>query len=75
MIAAPDFVRLMVCGSVDDGKSTLLGRLLHETGSLTDDQLANLETLSRRYGSTGDALDYALVLDGLEAELARVLAE
>ena len=68
MAAAPDFVRLMVCGSVDDGKSTLLGCLLHETGSLTDDQLANLEVLSRRYGSVGDALDYALVLDGLEAE-------
>jgi bifunctional enzyme CysN/CysC len=66
--ADKDLLRLITCGSVDDGKSTLLGRLLFETGSLLSDQLATLEQDSRRFGTTGDALDYALLLDGLEAE-------
>ena len=61
-------LRLVSCGSVDDGKSTLIGRLIAETGSVSDDQLEALATLSRRYGTTGDQLDYALPLDGLESE-------
>ncbi|WP_428149761.1 adenylyl-sulfate kinase [Brevundimonas sp.] len=63
-----DHLRFLTCGSVDDGKSTLIGRLLHETGQIADDQLATLERDSRRYGTTGDGLDFALLLDGLEAE-------
>lgn len=66
--ADKDLLRFITCGSVDDGKSTLLGRLLYETGSLLSDQLATLEQDSRRFGTTGDALDFALLLDGLEAE-------
>ncbi|MCG6118370.1 MAG: adenylyl-sulfate kinase [Aquimonas sp.] len=61
-------LRLLTCGSVDDGKSTLIGRLLHDTGSLTEDQLAALPALSARHGTRGDELDYALLLDGLSAE-------
>jgi len=63
-----DLLRLVTCGSVDDGKSTLIGRLLVETGCVPDDQFANLIVLSRRFGTTGDDPDYALLLDGLEAE-------
>src|SRR3546814_9985999 len=55
-------------GSVDDGKSTLIGRLLHDTRGLYDDQLTTLAADSRRHGSQGEALDYALLVDGLEAE-------
>ena len=66
--ADKDLLRFITCGSVDDGKSTLLGRLLYETGSLLSDQLAMLEQDSRRFGMTGDGLDFALLLDGLEAE-------
>ena len=61
-------LRIVACGSVDDGKSTLVGRLLAETGSLPVDYLEAMTRLSRRYGSAGDDLDYALLLDGLEAE-------
>lgn len=61
-------LRLVACGSVDDGKSTLIGRLLMETGSVPEDQLMALSRLSRRYGTTGDDLDCALLLDGLESE-------
>jgi len=53
---------------VDDGKSTLIGRLLHESRSVFDDQLASLADDSRRYGTQGERIDYALLLDGLEAE-------
>jgi len=63
-----DLLRFITCGSVDDGKSTLIGRLLHESRSLHDDQLAALEGDSRRHGTQGDALDFALLLDGLGAE-------
>jgi bifunctional enzyme CysN/CysC len=62
-----DQLRVVACGAVDDGKSTLIGRLLVETGSVPDDQLDALAALSRRYGGATD-LDYALLLDGLEAE-------
>jgi len=61
-------LRFITCGSVDDGKSTLIGRLLHESKSLLDDQLAALEGDSRKFGTQGDALDFALLLDGLGAE-------
>ena len=61
-------LRFITCGSVDDGKSTLIGRMLHESKSLLDDQLAALEGDSRRFGTQGDALDFALLLDGLGAE-------
>ena len=61
-------LRFIACGSVDDGKSTLIGRLLHEAHGVFDDQLAALEADSRRYGTQGERIDYALLLDGLEAE-------
>jgi bifunctional enzyme CysN/CysC len=61
-------LRLMTCGSVDDGKSTLIGRLLHEAQQIQEDLLAALERDSRRHGTTGDDIDFALLMDGLEAE-------
>ncbi len=61
-------LRLITCGSVDDGKSTLIGRLLYESKNLFDDQLSALERDSRRHGTQGEAVDYALLLDGLDAE-------
>jgi len=63
-----DVLRLLTCGSVDDGKSTLIGRLLHDAGGLFDDQLAAARVASERYGSTGRQVDFALLLDGLQAE-------
>jgi len=64
----PPKLRLLTCGSVDDGKSTLIGRLLHDAGLILDDQLDALEADSRRHGTTGADLDFALLLDGLDAE-------
>jgi len=61
-------LRFITCGSVDDGKSTLIGRLLYESKLLFDDQLATLETESRRSGTQGGGLDFALLVDGLAAE-------
>ena len=61
-------LRFITCGSVDDGKSTLMGRLLYESNGLFDDQLAALESDSRRAGTRGGDLDFALLLDGLSAE-------
>ncbi len=61
-------LRLITCGSVDDGKSTLIGRLLFEQSLILDDQLAALERDSRRHGTDGDNIDFALLVDGLEAE-------
>ena len=61
-------LRFITCGSVDDGKSTLIGRLLYESKNLFDDQLSALERDSKRHGTQGEAMDYALLLDGLEAE-------
>ena len=63
-----DLLRFITCGSVDDGKSTLIGRLLYESRRLFDDQLAALEADSRRHGTQGERIDYALLLDGLAAE-------
>jgi bifunctional enzyme CysN/CysC len=61
-------LRFITCGSVDDGKSTLIGRLLYESKLLFEDQLAALEADSRKMGTQGDGLDFALLLDGLTAE-------
>src|SRR5882724_8987225 len=61
-------LRFIVCGSVDHGKSTLIGRLLFEAGLLFADQLDALDHDSRRHGTRGDELDFALLLDGLAAE-------
>ncbi len=61
-------LRFLTCGSVDDGKSTLLGCLLHELGQVFDDHLAVLRADSRRYGTSDADFDYSLLLDGLEAE-------
>lgn len=61
-------LRFITCGSVDDGKSTLIGRLLFDSKRLFDDQLAALAADSKRHGTQGAALDYALLLDGLDAE-------
>jgi bifunctional enzyme CysN/CysC len=66
--AQKDLLRFLTCGSVDDGKSTLIGRLLHECALILDDQLAALERESRRFGTTGGDLDFSLLLDGLEDE-------
>jgi bifunctional enzyme CysN/CysC len=66
--AALPTLRLLTCGSVDDGKSTLIGRLLYEQSLILDDQLAALERDSRRHGTDGDNIDFALLVDGLEAE-------
>ena len=65
---ARDLLRFVACGSVDDGKSTLIGRLIAETGAVPVDQIEALKQWSRKFGSAGDKLDYALLLDGLEAE-------
>ncbi|MCP3712605.1 sulfate adenylyltransferase subunit CysN [Paraburkholderia sp. CNPSo 3274] len=61
-------LRFITCGSVDDGKSTLIGRLLYESKMLFEDQLAALEADSRKMGTRGGKIDYALLLDGLAAE-------
>jgi len=61
-------LRLIVCGSVDHGKSTLIGRLLYEANSLFDDQLDALAVESQRYGTQGKNLDFSLIVDGLAAE-------
>jgi bifunctional enzyme CysN/CysC len=61
-------LRFITCGSVDDGKSTLIGRLLYESKMLFEDQLAALEADSRKVGTRGGEIDYALLLDGLAAE-------
>ena len=63
-----DLLRFLTCGSVDDGKSTLIGRLLFDTKLLMEDQLANLERDSRKHGTVGEDIDFALLVDGLEAE-------
>nr|WP_155393930.1 sulfate adenylyltransferase subunit CysN [Xanthomonas albilineans] len=61
-------LRFITCGSVDDGKSTLIGRLLYDSKQVFDDQLAALGADSKRHGTQGGAIDYALLLDGLAAE-------
>ncbi|MFL5236747.1 MAG: sulfate adenylyltransferase subunit CysN [Rhizomicrobium sp.] len=61
-------LRFLTCGSVDDGKSTLIGRLLYDSKLLFDDHLSALEKDSKKHGTTGDDIDFALLVDGLEAE-------
>ena len=61
-------LRFITCGSVDDGKSTLIGRLLWEQNQIFDDQLAALERDTVKHGTTGESIDFALLVDGLEAE-------
>jgi len=65
---AKDLLRFITSGSVDDGKSTLIGRLLHDSKLVFDDQLRTLARDSRKHGTTGDDIDFALLVDGLEAE-------
>src|SRR5207302_4694596 len=70
MRAAGDkgLLRLLTCGSVDDGKSTLIGRLLYDAELIMSDQLAARKEESRRFGTTGTDIDFSLLLDGLEDE-------
>jgi bifunctional enzyme CysN/CysC len=63
-----DLLQFLTCGSVDDGKSTLIGRLLHDSKLLFDDQLSALAEDSARHGTTGEDVDFALLVDGLDAE-------
>ena len=64
-------LRFITCGSVDDGKSTLIGRLLYESKAIFDDQLAALESDSRQYGTQGEHIDLALLVDGLHMHRPR----
>ncbi len=61
-------LRFLTCGSVDDGKSTLIGRLLHDTRQIYEDQLSSLHNDSKRHGTQGEKIDLALLVDGLQAE-------
>ena len=63
-----ELLRFITCGSVDDGKSTLIGRLLYDTKQIFDDQLSTLEADSRKHGTQGEGIDFALLVDGLSAE-------
>ena len=66
--APQSLLRFLTCGSVDDGKSTLIGRVLYECGAVFEDQLESLEKDSKKFGTDGDNLDFALLVDGLSAE-------
>ncbi|UYM18847.1 sulfate adenylyltransferase subunit CysN [Endozoicomonas euniceicola] len=63
-----EILRFLTCGSVDDGKSTLIGRLLHDTSMIYEDQLASVQSDSKRVGTQGEKIDLALLVDGLQAE-------
>src|SRR6202522_93152 len=63
-----ELLRFLTCGSVDDGKSTLIGRLLHDTKTIYEDQLAAVKRDSAKVGTTGGEIDLALLTDGLKAE-------
>ncbi len=63
-----DMLRFLTCGSVDDGKSTLIGRMLYDSKMIFDDQLAAAEGESKKYGTTGEKIDMALLVDGLQSE-------
>src|SRR6266478_6366546 len=67
-VADKSLLRFLTCGSVDDGKSTLIGRLLYDADLIMGDQLAALKEESRRFGTTAGEIDFSLLLDGLEAE-------
>jgi len=63
-----DMLKLLTCGSVDDGKSTLIGRLLYDSKMLFEDQLAQAKQESKKYGTTDEEIDFALLVDGLQSE-------
>jgi len=63
-----ELLRILTCGSVDDGKSTVIGRLLHDGAGVFEDQLKALKKDSTRFGTTGEEIDFALLMDGLQAE-------
>ena len=63
-----ELLRFLTCGSVDDGKSTLIGRLLHDSKMIYEDQLAAIQNDSKKVGTTGEEVDLALLVDGLQAE-------
>ena len=63
-----ELLRFLTCGSVDDGKSTLIGRLLHDSKMIYEDQLAAIEQDSQKSGTNGEKIDLALLVDGLQAE-------
>ena len=65
---AKGLLRFITCGSVDDGKSTLIGRMLHDSQQILEDQLAAVTNDSRKWGTTGNEVDLALLVDGLQAE-------
>ena len=67
-------LRFITCGSVDDGKSTLIGRLLYDSKLVFEDHLAMLEADSKRVGTQGDELDFALLVDGLAAEREQAMS-
>src|SRR6266851_1712821 len=67
-MANRNLLRFLTCGSVDDGKSTLIGRLLCDAQLVLEDRLAALQKDSRQYGTTGNEPDFTLLMDGLEAE-------
>jgi sulfate adenylyltransferase large subunit len=67
-LGRPSLLRFITCGSVDDGKSTLIGRMLYEAGAVLDDQLTTLDAESRKFGTQGAQPDFALLVDGLSAE-------
>ncbi len=66
--ASLNLLRFITCGSVDDGKSTLIGRMLYESQMIFDDQVASLKNDSKKYGTQGENIDFALMVDGLSAE-------
>ena len=66
--ASLDLLRFITCGSVDDGKSTLIGRMLYESQMIFDDQVASLKNDSKKHGTQGEDMDFALLVDGLSAE-------
>ncbi len=66
--ASLNLLRFITCGSVDDGKSTLIGRMLYESQMIFDDQIASLKNDSKKYGTQGENIDFALLVDGLSAE-------
>jgi len=63
-----DMLRFLTCGSVDDGKSTLIGRMLYDSKMIFDDQLSAAESETKKYGTTGEKIDMALLVDGLQSE-------
>ena len=68
MFEQKELLRFLTCGSVDDGKSTLLGNLLYNSKMICKDQVENLRSDTKRHGTTGGEIDFALLLDGLQSE-------